>query len=223
MSSFLNRSTTTTTGCVDSSSRTATDTFCFSVVLVHDGRSQGDEQHKSRDMPSLNALAGWEAAVLASLSGTTGTLDEKDRQITRSGLYAEYPAVLRSYLDLLRDDDAALEALKRAVILVWLSTVEPSPYTGIAELPERDAREAMQALEDRARFGALDEELVRMLAWYQGILPAAFELHGANTYAARAIVGTPHDAWRGRFVRTQFTNRGQLGTYWQSVLDSTAD
>jgi len=173
-------------------------------------------------MPSLNVLAGWEATVLASLRGATGTIEEKDRQITRSGLYAEYPAILRSYLDLLSDDAAGHEALKRAVFLVWFSTMEPSPYSGISEFPEHHAREAMQVLEDRARTGALDEEFVLMLAWYQGIMSAAFELYGVNTFAAQAIVGVPHDGWLGRFVPSQFGNRGQLGTYWQSVLGSKA-
>ena len=50
-------------------------------------------------MPSLEALAGWEDAILASLRGTTGTLEERDSQVRRSGLYAEYPAVLSGYLD----------------------------------------------------------------------------------------------------------------------------
>ena len=39
MSSFLNHSKTTMMVCVDSNSRTLTDTFCFSVVLVHERQS----------------------------------------------------------------------------------------------------------------------------------------------------------------------------------------
>ena len=45
-------------------------------------------------MLSLASLAGWEDAVLASLRGATGTLEERDRQIERSGLFGEYPAIL---------------------------------------------------------------------------------------------------------------------------------
>lgn len=169
-------------------------------------------------MPSLDALAGWEAAVLASLRGAKGTIEERDRQITRAGLYAEYPAIVRSYLDLLADDRAAPEALKRAVFIVWLSTIEPSPYSGVSEIPEGLAREIMQELDDRARTGVLDDEFGLMLAWYRSILPAAFELYGADESTAAATSGVPHDGWRRSFVPEQFTNRGQLGTYWQSLL-----
>src|SRR5262245_18714904 len=40
MSSFPNRSKIPVTACVDSSSRTLTATFCFSVALVHDANSK---------------------------------------------------------------------------------------------------------------------------------------------------------------------------------------
>jgi hypothetical protein len=171
-------------------------------------------------MPSLEALAGWESAVLASVRGATGTIEERDRQITRSGMYAEYPVIVRCYLDLLADERASVEALKRAVFIVWLSTIEPSPYTGISEIPEGTAREVMQALDHRVRMGVLDDEFVLMLAWYQSILPAAFDLYGANPSMATSAVR--HDDWRQRFVAQQFTDRGQLGSYWRSLLGRVA-
>jgi hypothetical protein len=169
-------------------------------------------------MPSLDALAGWEAAVTASLRGATGTIEERDRQITLSGLYAEYPAILRSYLDLVDDERSGLEALKRAVFIVWFGAIEPSPFSGISELPARYVRETMDALESRLRDDALDDELAAMLAWYQGVMPAVFELHGVTALVGRAILGVAHDGWRGRFTPSRFVDRGQLGTYWQSLI-----
>jgi hypothetical protein len=170
-------------------------------------------------MPSLDALAGWESAVLASLRGATGTIEERDRQITRAGLYAEYPAIVRSYTDHFADEQAALEALKRAVFIVWVSTVEPSPNTGIAEIPEPLAREVMQAVDQKTRTGGVDDEFTLMLAWYRSILPAAFELYGDDVSTAVATSGVRHDDWRHRFLPAQFSNRGQLGTYWKSLLE----
>jgi hypothetical protein len=169
-------------------------------------------------MPSLDALAGWESAVLASLRGAKGTIEERDRQVTRAGLYAEYPAIVRSYLELLADDRSSAEALKRAVFIVWFSTVEPSPNSGISEIPEGLAREVMQQLDARARTSGLDDEFVSMLAWYRSILPAAFDLYGADEPTSAATSGVSHDDWRDRFAPAQFNNRGQLGTYWQSLL-----
>lgn len=173
-------------------------------------------------MPSLDALAGWESAVLASVRGASGTIDERDRQITLSGLYAEYPAILRSYLDGPPDDPGGIEALKRAVFIVWVSTIEPSPDTGISEIPEGLARDVMQALDDRLRTGMLDEEFLLMLAWYRSILPAAFELYGADASTASATSEVGYGDWRHRFVSTQFSNRGQLGMYWKSLLSRAA-
>lgn len=170
-------------------------------------------------MPSLDALAGWESAVLASLRGANGTIEERDRQITRAGLYAEYPTIVRSYLDLLADDSAANEALKRAVFIVWLSTVEPSPNTGVAEIPERLAREVMDAVDHQARTSGVDDEFTLMLAWYRSILRAAFELYGAEVSTTAATSGVHHEEWRHRFVPAQFNNRGQLGSYWRSLLE----
>src|SRR5262245_27641449 len=97
-------------------------------------------------MPSLIALAGWEESILASLAGATGTIEEKDAQLRRSGLYAEYPAIVRSYLDRCSVESDRLEALKRIVFLVWISAVEPPPLSGISELPDSYVREVMLEL-----------------------------------------------------------------------------
>src|ERR1041384_3826166 len=71
---------------------------------------------------SLEALANWEAVVLARMRGATGTPDERDAQITRSGLYAEYPAIIRAYSALAGPDpEISLEVIKRMLFLIWHS------------------------------------------------------------------------------------------------------
>ena len=65
-------------------------------------------------MLGLASLSGWEDAVLASVRGASGTPDERDAQIERSGLYGEYPAIVSAYVEHFADADSALEALKRA-------------------------------------------------------------------------------------------------------------
>src|SRR3954470_15442868 len=99
---------------------------------------------------TLEAIAGWEAAVLASIRGASGTPDERDAQITRSGIYGEYPAIVGAYIELLElaDNEATrLEALKRAVFLVWHSFVVPSVESGISELAETAVRSVMRDLD----------------------------------------------------------------------------
>ena len=70
-------------------------------------------------MLGLSTLAGWEEAVLASVRGASGTPDERDAQIERSGLYGEYPAIVSGYIEHFSVAESALEALRRAYFLVW--------------------------------------------------------------------------------------------------------
>src|ERR1700754_4026616 len=91
---------------------------------------------------SLDTLANWEATVLARISGATGTPDERDAQIMRSGLYAEYPTIIRSYIDALQPEapETSLEVIKRTVFLVWHSFRALPVDSGISEVAESTVR-----------------------------------------------------------------------------------
>lgn len=167
----------------------------------------------------LGPIAGWEAAVLASIAGASGTPEERDAQIARSGLYGEYPAILDAYLALVAQPDAAPEAVKRAVFLAWIGGVEHPCRTAVRELPERGVRAAVGALEGLLQRGRGDDELRWMLAWYHGCAPALFDVYGGGDVVAAFVQGAPVDAWRHAGVDpASLANRGQLGQYWRAVL-----
>jgi len=167
---------------------------------------------------SLASLAGWEEAVMASLRGASGTLDERDRQIERSGLFGEYPAILNAYVELFADPESALEALKRAVFLLWHSAMAPSATTGIASLPDATARAVIEELDARVHPDFVDEELAWMLAWYVFGGRFVFELYGATARLLALAESTPSDSWRSRFVtEDSMRQRGQLGHYWTAL------
>lgn len=169
-------------------------------------------------MLSLTSLAGWEEAVMASLRGATGTLDERDRQIERSGLFGEYPAILSAYVDLFDDAESSSEALKRAVFLVWRAAMDPSATTGIASLPDATARAVIEALDARVRSREVDEELTWMLAWYVGRGRFVFELYGATARLLALADSTPPDAWRSSSITDDtMRQRGQMGYYWTAL------
>lgn len=169
-------------------------------------------------MLSLTSLAGWEEAVLASLRGASGTLEERDRQIERSGLFGEYPAILNAYVELFTDRESALEALKRAVFLVWRAAMAPSADTGIASLPDATARTVIEALDDRVRADATDEELAWMLAWYVSRGRFVLELYGATTRLLAFADSMQPDAWRSRSITVEsMRQRGQMGHYWTAL------
>ena len=169
-------------------------------------------------MLSLTSLAGWEEAVLASLRGASGTLEERDRQIERSGLFGEYPAILSAYVELFDDPKSAGEALKRAVFLVWRAAMAPSATTGIASLPDATARAVIEALDARVRRGEVDDELTWMLAWYVAGGRFVFELYGATARLLALADSTPPDAWRSSSITDDtMRQRGQMGYYWTAL------
>jgi hypothetical protein len=164
---------------------------------------------------SLDSLAGWEDAVLASIRGAQGEMEERDRQIERSGLYGEYPAIVRAYEELFADAESSGEAIKRAVFLVWHGAMELPALTGIAPLPDGTVRAAIQALDARARRDATDDEQGWMLAWYHAQSPYLLELYGATPRLVELAGAQSPIAWRrARIDRVSMERRGQMGRYW---------
>jgi len=172
-------------------------------------------------MLSLTALANWEMAVLGSIRGATGSVEERDAQITRSGMYAEYPAIFAAYLELVLDaDDPAIaaEALKRGVFIAWYGFAAPPTASGIAELPESAIRRLLAALDDAIAGGRADDELRVMLAWYDARLGYVFEHFGPMRSLAAFIGGTTREEIDSlRANRARFEGRGQLGRYWAAL------
>jgi len=167
---------------------------------------------------SLTSLAGWEDAVLASIAGAQGTVDERDRQIERSGVYGEYPAIVRAYEELFADAESAGEAIKRAVFLVWRGAMESPALTGIAPLPDGTVRAVVQALDARVRRAMGDEEQLWMLAWYHAWSPNLFELYGATPELLRVAEFRGAEEWRGAEITgAKMALRGQMGRYWTAL------
>lgn len=172
-------------------------------------------------MLSLSALAGWEMAVLGSIRGATGEIDDRDAQITRSGIYAEYPAIFAGYLELVFDaDDSAIaaEALKRAVFIAWYGFMALPTVSAIAELPESAIRTLMSALGDAITAREADDELRVMLARYVGEFGYVFEHFGP----VRGLDELIADVTAAQITAlaagaSRWTSRGQLGEYWAAA------
>lgn len=157
--------------------------------------------------------------MLASIAGASGTLEERDAQIDRSGFYGEYPAILDAYHALFDDPDAGLEALKRALFIAWYGGVAPPCLSAIRDVPERALRATMTELEMRLRHGASDVELRWMLAWYRGASPWLFEVYGGAAAVGDFVGEMPIDAWRSpRPEPGTLLNRGQMGQYWRALV-----
>ena len=170
-------------------------------------------------MLSLSSLAGWEEAVLASIAGATGTPDERDSQIERSGLYGEYPAIVNAYIEHFSDPETALEALKRAYFLVWRSAMATPSESGIAPLPDGTIRVVIDELDAWARRDSADDELRWMLGHYHARGPFVLELYGASPRLVRLAASASDDDWRLAIApRAALSRRGQMGRYWSTLL-----
>lgn len=170
---------------------------------------------------SLEALANWEAAVLARISGATGTPDERDAQITRTGLYAEYPAIIRAYFEVAGPESGTvLEVTKRTVFLIWHSFKALPVDSGIAEVAESTVRDVFSSLDETIGNGDADDELRWMLTWYRDTFPEPFDTFGPvrNLDAFIRDVSTSDALTNLR--GSAFAGRGQLGLYWSSLLGS---
>ena len=171
-----------------------------------------------RQLLSLSSLAGWEDAVLASIAGAHGTIEERDRQIERSGVFGEYPAIVRAYEELFADPESAGEAIKRAVFLVWRGAVELPTLTAIAPLPDGTMRAVVQEVDARVRRGESDAEQLWMLAWYHAHSPDLFEMYGATRELVHTVESLAADEWRSAGITVeQMVVRGQMGRYWTDL------
>jgi hypothetical protein len=173
-------------------------------------------------MITLRDLAAWESRVAMLVAQADGQLDERDRTLERSGLYAEYPAILSGYLALLDDEESWLEALKRAVFIVWYSAVEAPMLTGIAELPESGVRATLEAIEAACREGRIDDELRWMLAWYNSVGDFALVRVPGMQAVEAAIESLDPETWRSvPLLKESMRDRGLLGRYWSSLVEGS--
>jgi hypothetical protein len=169
----------------------------------------------------LDALANWEGAVLARISGARGTPDERDAQITRSGLYAEYPAIIRAYFEVDGlQPETGLEVLKRTLFLVWHSFKALPVDSGISEIAESTVRKVFADLEHTIAHGQADDELRWMAAWYRDNFPEPFDTFGPVRSLDEFIRDVSTADSLDKLRASNFAGRGQLGMYWSSLLGS---
>jgi hypothetical protein len=138
-------------------------------------------------------------------------------------MYAEYPTIFGSYVELARSEDpaVALEALKRGVFLAWAAARSLPVDTGLTELPESEVRELMKTLDAAIKAGRMDEELRLMLAWYRDAFGEVFDHFGpvrSLDSAIREVSSRDVQARAASLIRTE--ERGQLGRYWRHVLSA---
>ena len=149
------------------------------------------------------------------------SLQQLDRMGEETGVYDAWRRIFGEYVVLAREGN--IEALKRAIFLVWFECAEPAwlSNTGVWGLDMALVKEVLHMANTMAKEDRLDAELQWMLPWYYMIADFYLRAEGLDDLR-KASEKDPH-AFSHVFpkgcLRSTFDNRGQLGRYWSDLWD----
>ena len=138
---------------------------------------------------------------------------DREALYERDGVYAAWRDVFEQYVALARQGD--LEALKRAVFLVWAECSMGHLMTGIRDLDEATARETLALADKLVRDGRLDAELQWMLSCYYLVEPSYLDRF-EDLDALKQASGVNPFEYRQLCLEVSFDHRGQMGAYWKT-------
>jgi hypothetical protein len=140
----------------------------------------------------------------------------KDRDVAYEdmGAYAAWRMIFEEYVVLATQGD--LEALKRALFLVWFGQAEPDWLCGIKGLDRKLVEQVLQTAETLVERGELDTELGWMLPWYYHVAPWYLDPFD-DLDALKQVSKERWDSYKELCMESSFEGRGQLGQYWRSL------
>ncbi len=142
-----------------------------------------------------------------SLMGDRETLYEQ------AGVYAAWRDIFGQYVALAKEGD--LEALKRALFLIWAQHSIARLITGLKNLDEAQIRETLQTADQLVHDGRLDAELEWMLPYYY-LVEASYVDRFEDLHAFKQASQRHPFLYRQRCLDVSFEHRGQMGSYWQA-------
>ncbi|MEL1244430.1 hypothetical protein AAEO56_09175 [Flavobacterium sp. DGU11] len=165
-------------------------------------------------MRTLEELAEKEQYLLSNIDSVQGTMEEKYHLLKEAGVFDQFKNIHVHYAAMCGKD---LEALKRAVFLMWYSRVEPAFLSGINELDLDSVSKTMESLNDCLKNSIIDSELEWMINYYSnwGYLFEDFKhLDSINEF----LLKEPEESKLPLSINQDIMkNRGQMGRYWNSL------
>ena len=161
---------------------------------------------------TLEELASWEERLMAAIPAH-GYFEERMPQVVAARLPEQWQEIVECYAALLDDPVQGMEALRRAVFLVWYSWNEPWPLTGIRELPAEVQFRVLERLEQQLASGQPDAELRSMLRGYGPGLP--FDQH-PELVALNGFLASIQGPYSPDRPLGRLQARGALGAFWLS-------
>ncbi len=162
---------------------------------------------------SIEELSKKEDKLLSQMLNK-GHFDENDQFLSESEYYKEWQKIFNEYSELAISGN--LEAMKRAVFLLWYQTCEPAPLSGLINLDTKYISLVLEYLNSLIKNGKVDHELSWMLPYYYMV--AEWYLPDSGDYSnIKEFSSINQDYWESQKDKSEFNNRGQLGDYWRSI------
>ncbi|NQY30633.1 MAG: hypothetical protein HRT69_14320 [Flavobacteriaceae bacterium] len=130
--------------------------------------------------------------------------------LSLSEVYSEYKIIHQKYAEYSAED---IEFLKRGLFIQWYALSEPNYLTGISELDENNERKIIINLKNRIDKNQADNELLWMLNYY---LEWDYVF---DRFKNIAEFKKDNDVFDLRNVKMKMINRGQMGIYWNSIIE----
>ena len=140
-------------------------------------------------------------------------------KMNKDKIFISYSNIHKSYVEL-SEKGNNLESLKRAIFIQWYSISEPSGFTGIGDLCETSQKKAITILDKLLLENRIDEEFILMLAHYENVNGLIdFNMFNASKILNNHLENLLKLDLNNQYSKIAVENRGQLGNYWNSIIN----
>jgi hypothetical protein len=168
------------------------------------------------DLADITAM---EEEWLTRRNSIQGTIERRATMYARLAIFDAWQEIFRRYVTLAKAGD--LEALKRAIFLLWYQYSAPLWRSGLLDLDEQGSREVLQILDRMAKEDKLDLELRWMLPHYHRVAERYLDMwEGLDLGELKKASQKNWDLLEKCVQQSSFSHRGQLGEYWGSIQAS---
>jgi hypothetical protein len=138
---------------------------------------------------------------------------DRETLYEQTGVYVAWRDIFQQYVALARAGD--LEALKRALYLVWAERSIARLITGLKDLDQGMMQETLEMADKLAQDGRLDAELEWMLPYYY-VVERSYLDRFKNFDTLKRVSQEHPFLYRHRCPDVSFEHRGQMGDYWKA-------
>jgi hypothetical protein len=147
-----------------------------------------------------------------------GDMDLTFERMQKDEIFKKYSDIHSKYVELATKEEN-IEALKRAIFIQWYALSEPSSFTGIRDLSEDNKKRALRFLEMIIIENKIDTEFNSMLFHYKEVNNIAFTQFNNYQILKNYLNNISEYNHLENLAKFSFNKRGQLGSYWQSILN----